>query len=216
MPTAATNDLIEGLVTDLTPARRSAVFGRLSLGAGAGALVAIAATALWLGPRPDLAVAAALPSFWIKAAYTLVAAVAGLLAVERLSRPGGRAAAGTRLAALAFLAVVVLAAGQMAAGMEDGRPMFLGRSAEYCPFAIFALALPVLAGTVWAMRGLGPTRPVAAGLGAGLFAGAVASFVYSFSCAERSIPFLASWYTLGIVLAGLAGLAAGRAGLLRW
>lgn len=216
MTTAATNELIDRLVADLAPVPRSAVLRRLALGAGAGALATLAAMLLWLGPRADLGEAPMLPSFWIKAVYTFAAAAAGLLAVERLARPGGGGRHGALLGVAAFIVVVVMAAGELAAGPGDGHRILFGRTASFCPLAIVILAVPVLAGTCWAMRGLAPTRTVVAGLGAGLFAGAVSAFLYSFSCAERGIPFLASWYTLGIVLAGVLGALGGRAGLLRW
>ncbi|MDE2299455.1 MAG: DUF1109 family protein, partial [Burkholderiales bacterium] len=75
--------------------------------------------------------------------------------------------------------------------------------------------LPALAGTLWAVRGLAPTRPRAAGLAAGLLAGAVGALGYALSCPEVSITFVAVWYSLGIALVGGAGAALGPR-VLRW
>jgi hypothetical protein len=52
-------------------------------------------------------------------------------------------------------------------------------------------------------------------MAAGLFAGATGAWIYSFSCNERSLVFVAIWYTLGIMLSGLLGALAGPR-VLRW
>jgi len=75
--------------------------------------------------------------------------------------------------------------------------------------------LPALAAALWAVRGLAPTRPWAAGFAAGLLAGSVGAFGYSLSCPEASPAFVAAWYTLGIVLTGAVGAALGPR-VLRW
>ncbi|HEX4272775.1 MAG TPA: DUF1109 domain-containing protein, partial [Rhizomicrobium sp.] len=76
-------------------------------------------------------------------------------------------------------------------------------------------ALPTLAATFWALKRMAPTRLTQAGLGAGLFAGAVGAFVYSFHCTEGSAPFIGIWYSLGILMTtAIGGLLGGR--FLRW
>jgi len=77
------------------------------------------------------------------------------------------------------------------------------------------LSLPALAGALWALRGLAPTRPRAAGLAAGLLAGGLGAFGYALSCTELSPAFVAIWYSLGIALAGALGAALGPR-ILRW
>lgn len=62
-----------------------------------------------------------------------------------------------------------------------------------------------MAGSLWAMRGLVPTRPRAAGFSAGLLAGSVGAFGYSLSCPEAAPAFVAIWHTLGIALTGAVG-----------
>ena len=76
-------------------------------------------------------------------------------------------------------------------------------------------ALPTLLATFWALRQLAPTRLTLAGAGAGLFAGGVGAFVYCFHCTESTAPFIAIWYTLGVVLTMAVGAVLGRY-LLRW
>jgi hypothetical protein len=72
-----------------------------------------------------------------------------------------------------------------------------------------------LAAALWALRGLAPTRPRAAGGAAGLLAGAVGAAGYSLACPEASPGFVAAWYTLGIALTGGLGALLGPR-LLRW
>jgi hypothetical protein len=69
--------------------------------------------------------------------------------------------------------------------------------------------------TFWALRQLAPTRLTLAGALAGLFAGGAGAFVYAFHCPETAAPFVALWYSAGILLtAGLGALLGPR--LLRW
>ena len=91
----------------------------------------------------------------------------------------------------------------------------LGKSALVCPWLIALLAAPVLAGLFWAMRGLAPTHLRAAGFAAGLTSGAAGAWVYAFHCPESALPFIALWYTAGILVVGAAGLVLGPR-LLRW
>jgi hypothetical protein len=77
------------------------------------------------------------------------------------------------------------------------------------------LSLPALAGALWVLRSLAPTRPRAAGFAAGLFAGAAGAFGYAFACVEESAAFIALWYSLGIALAGALGALLGPR-VLRW
>jgi hypothetical protein len=91
----------------------------------------------------------------------------------------------------------------------------LGESWSTCPWSVLALSLPALAGSLWAVRGLAPTRPRAAGFAAGLLAGSVGAFGYSLSCPEASPAFVAVWYTLGIAFTGVVGAALGPR-VLRW
>jgi hypothetical protein len=93
--------------------------------------------------------------------------------------------------------------------------LLMGRTWLVCPWLIVLLAVPVFAGTFWGLRGFAPTRPGLAGFAAGLFAGAVSASIYALHCNEGGAPFVALWYSLGIVIVGLAGALAGRL-LLRW
>jgi len=210
------DQLINRLCADLRPVRPGAVARRLAAGVGAGVLVSALLMLVMLGPRPDMARASATAMFWIKAAYTLAFAYVGLWAVERLARPAGEAKRRVAWFVAPLAAMALLALTQLAAAPAPMRgPMILGGSASVCPWFILLLSVPPLCGLVWAMRGLAPTRLRLAGAVAGLAAGGAGSFVYAIHCTESAAPFLALWYTLGVLAAGLVGVLLGPR-LLRW
>ncbi|PWC31925.1 DUF1109 domain-containing protein [Azospirillum sp. TSO22-1] len=212
----ATDDLIDGLVSDLRPVAPFSAVGTVTLGLGGGVLAATAVMIAGLGVRADLATAMGTAAHWIKLLYTLALGVCAATAMNRLARPGGSAPLAWAVAAAVFATVAGLAALQLAeAPPEARRPLVMGASADKCPWLILVLSLPIFAGAVWAMRRLAPTRLTVAGLAVGLAAGGLGACVYAFHCDETAIPFLALWYTLGIAAAGAVGAATGRL-LLRW
>lgn len=214
--TTTTSELIGRLADDLSPVRPGAVARRLALGIGAGAAASTVLMLAWLGVRPDLGAAVATAPYWIKFAYTIALAVAGAWAVARLARPGGRAGGPSRLWGVVFAMLAAVAAWQLARAPDAAVPrLLMGASAAVCPWFIVALGGPVLAGALWAMRGLAPTRPMLAGAAAGLAAGALGAWIYAFHCDESAVPFLALWYTAGILAVGGIGALLGRF-VLRW
>jgi hypothetical protein len=213
---AGTSDLIERLAADLRPVRPAFLTLRLTTGLVAGAAVSAALLIAGLGLRPDLAEAASTSAFWVKFAYTLMLAGCAFAAVRRLARPGGRATGVWIAIALVFGAVVALALVQLAqAAPEDRMDLVMGGSAGECAWLIALLSVPILAGAIWAMRHLAPTDLTVAGWGVGLAAGSFGAWIYAFHCYEPGIPFLALWYTGGIVAVGALGALLGRV-LLRW
>jgi hypothetical protein len=212
-----TDELIQSLTTDLPKVARGAVGRRIGLGLGLGGLASAALMLAWLGPRPDLAQAVMTPMFWMKFGYAAATGLilAGLLV--RLSRPAARPGAALAVLAVAPFAVVAAMAAMrlMQAPPETHQAMLMGHSSMICPWRIAAIGLPLLAGAVWAVRGLAPTRLSLTGLAAGGCAGALGAMIYSVACDETSAPFLAIWYTLGMVLLAILGALAGSR-LLRW
>jgi hypothetical protein len=91
----------------------------------------------------------------------------------------------------------------------------MGSSARVCPFLVLAASLPPLAGLVWAMRGLAPTRLREAGAVVGLAAGGIGAFAYAWHCTEWGAAFLAVWYSAGIAAVTVLGAALGPF-ILRW
>ncbi|MBS0334093.1 MAG: DUF1109 domain-containing protein [Proteobacteria bacterium] len=212
----ATDQLIENLAADLPAVGANPVARRLALGLGAGGAVSTAVMLAWLGPRPDLAQALATPMFWVKFGYAAATGLILALVLARLARPAARPGALAPLAAAPFALVAAMALVllvQAPPGMQAA--MLMGHSSMVCPWRIAAIGLPLLAGAVWAVRGLAPTRLALAGLAAGGCAGALGAAVYGFACTETSAAFLAIWYTAGMAIVALLGVLGG-ARLLRW
>jgi hypothetical protein len=209
-----TEALIDLLARNAGPAPRAVAARRLGPVALAGALASLLLALAVLGPVP--AAMFHTPAPWIKLVYAgLLAAAAGWL-TARLARPVARLAGPERALLAVLLAMGLLGGLAWWATPADARSAALmGHSWRTCPFNVLGLSLPALAGGLWAVRGLAPTRPRAAGFAAGLLAGAVGAFGYAFACVEASPAFIAAWYTLGIVLTGVLGALLGPR-VLRW
>ncbi len=210
-----TDHLIALLSEDLTPARRGMVLGWLLLGLMGGGMLAVLAMMMTLKPRPDLALAMTGGPFWMKITYTATLAVLGLVIVQRQARAGAQSRTPIMALAAPVVALIVLAAVQLSAYQADSAALLMGQTWTVCPWAILALAVPVYAGLLLALRQLAPTRLPLAGAAAGLAAGAVAATIYGFHCPETAAPFILVWYSLGIVLAAGLGSLVGRFAL-RW
>ncbi|HVV26847.1 MAG TPA: DUF1109 domain-containing protein [Rhizomicrobium sp.] len=210
-----TDDLIARLTDDLAPVKGGTAQRLLLTAAALGLLSSAALMLAVLGLRYDFDTAITSFGMWTKLVYTFVIAGLGLWTVERLGRPGAGAARPVALLALPVLAILLLSAWQMAAPHADMDALVLGHSSRVCAANVLLVALPTLAAAFWVLRRLAPTRPALAGAGAGLFAGAAGAFIYAFHCTEGAAPFIAIWYTLGIVLTAGVGAVLGRF-LLRW
>lgn len=210
------DDLIDRLAADLKPVGRNALTTRIVAWLAAGVTTGVVLMVATIGLRPDFPAAFADPVFWVKFAYPLLMGLAGLFAVERLSRPGVTARrAGLFAAGLFGLAVVLGLVQLMTSPVADARALILGGTALVCPFYIVAISVPVFVATILALRTLAPTNLTLAGLAAGLLAGGAGAWIYSFHCGEGGLPFLAIWYTAGIVAVAAIGAVSGRY-LLRW
>lgn len=211
-----TDDLILMLsrgagAADRMPSRR-----RFALALGWGGLGATLLMSILLGVRHDLDQAAGLPMFWVKFAFAAVLTAGSIHAALRLSRPGALLGKAPVAVALALAAIWLLAGADLIAAEPGTRVgLVLGQTWQVCPWNIAGLSIPVFVASVWALRGLAPTRLRLAGASAGLLSGALASLVYSLHCPELAAPFIAVWYVLGILIPAAIGALLGPA-LLRW
>jgi hypothetical protein len=211
-----TDDFVSLLATGAEPVEPGTTARRYALALGWGGLGAMSLMAILLGVRADLAEAVRLPMFWVKLGFPVCLAVAALYATTRLSRPGvplGRVPAA--LVAPVIVVWLMAAYALLGASPDERLAMLLGKTWTVCPFLIALLSLPVFGGTLWAMKGLAPTRPALAGAAAGLLAGAVATAVYALHCPEMAAPFLATWYLFGMLIPTTAGALLGPY-FLRW
>ncbi|MGE5384545.1 MAG: DUF1109 domain-containing protein [Betaproteobacteria bacterium] len=189
---------------------------RYALALGAGAIGALALLLMLLGVRSDLREAVSQPLFWIKIGFVASLLAASLFAALRLSRPGMRLdAVPVALAAPVVALWIVAGITLLDAEASQRSALLLGQTWKSCPWLIALLSTPVFVGTLWAMRGLAPTRPRLAGFAAGLLAGATAALVYCLHCPEVETPFIGVWYVLGMAIPAGVGAALGER-LLRW
>lgn len=212
----STDALIDALVTDFSAAPAVSLRRTLALGLATGGGISIAAMLATMGLRPDFAAALATFSFWVKLLFPLGLALAGILAMDRLGRPGARADAGFLVGAVVIAAMALLATIELGGAAPSGvRDLLLGHTLDHCTAVILLLSLPILAGGMFAMRAMAPTRLRLAGAAVGVAAGGLSAFIYAYACDETALPFVALWYGAGILLAGALGALLGPR-LLRW
>lgn len=211
-----TDDLIGHLTDNLkaTPpggVPRAIVSG-LMLGLGLALLLLLLA----YGLRDDLRAAFFSWPFWLKWMYAIALSLSGFILCERLARSGAAPVWQRALPLLPMLLLLLIAGANLAAlPAVARRTAWLGHSALYCPWNIGLLSLPVFAGLCWVLRRAAPTQLRWAGFAAGLLSGGIAAFVYGLFCNESSVAFVATWYTLGMLLPAILGAIAGPR-LLRW
>lgn len=211
-----TDELIGLIARNAPPVAPGASARRFALAIGVGLAGAALVMAWRLGMNPDLAAAMRLPLFWLKVGFVAVVLAASALAAGRLATPGRRlgrvsAAIAAPVVALWLIAAVML----LQAPASVRADLVLGSTWRVCAFNIVMLSAPAFAATVWAMKGLAPTRLRLAGAGAGLLAAATGTLVYTLHCPEIAPPFIGVWYVLGMLIPTAAGAAAGPR-LLRW
>jgi hypothetical protein len=208
--------LARDLSADVAPVSQWYVPQRLLAGIAIGAAISVFLVLALLGPRPDMHDAMGTAMFWLKLAYPLSLALIAGLAAERLARPAASARARIPWLVAPLLFVFVLGALEFFSAPPAARmPLLMGSSARLCPFFVLSASVPPLAGLVWAMRGLAPTRLREAGAAIGLAAGGAGAFAYAWHCTETGAPFLAVWFTLGIAAATFLGWLLGPR-VLRW
>ncbi|HTH62249.1 MAG TPA: DUF1109 domain-containing protein [Paraburkholderia sp.] len=211
-----TDDLISLLSTGVTQVDRQAVLRRFARALALGFAGSLLLMSVVFGVRHDLSSVAQTAIFWAKLAFPLAVALAAMLAVSRLGRPGMRGGYAWALVALPFAAVLAGAAFVLAGAQPDQRvPLVLGLTWRTCPFNIVLLSAPAFAAVFWGVRSMAPTRLRAAGAAAGLLSSALATIAYCLHCPEMSPAFWSIWYVIGMLLpAGIGAWLGPR--LLRW
>lgn len=208
-----TEELIRTLAVDAPPSSPRPLAPRL-------AAVALIAAAVWVAlmiPKFGMPAEAAPQGwFWMKNAYSLVLALAGLAAVTQLARPGGRMGWAVWLVVAAIACLAIMAAREtMLAAPGQMATLWLGFTWKVCTLRIMLFSIPTFVAAFWFLRRRAPTRPALAGAAAGFFAGAVGAATYGLYCQESAAAFVVGWYTLSIAICAAIGAGAGR-WLLRW
>lgn len=188
----------------------------LAMALGWGAFITALAMAIGFGVRPDIVDALAMPMFWVKLAFPALVAWTMWYATTRLTRPGARLGHAPSALAVLITAIWVLAIVTLInAAPGERKDLVFGETWIYCLVNIPLLSIPVFAATMWAIKGLAPTRLPLAGAAAGLLAGAIGAAVYALHCPEVAAPFIAIWYVIGMSIPAVFGALIGPH-LLRW
>jgi hypothetical protein len=190
---------------------------RRLLGASLLGIAAALPLMLWsLGLNPSLASDAQVPMFWVKWGFVAAVALATLMLVIRLARPGAAMQWAARAVVSPFFALWALAAiVLLSAAPAERMPLVMGSSWNSCPLNIAMLSLPVLVLLLAVVRSLAPTRLRLAGTATGLLAGALATLAYLLHCPELEAPFVAVWYVIGMAIPAVIGALIGPRAL-RW
>jgi hypothetical protein len=211
-----TDALIASLGHDLRPVRRGAVGLRLATGIIVGIAVAAFLLSLTFGFRPDLWLTMQGATFWMKWGYTASFAVTAIVLTARLARPDPGRVGGLWFLLLPVFAMTAIAVVDLARTPRgEWLAMWLGTTWMVCPWLVLALSVPIFVGLTWSFRRFAPTNLRAAGGAAGLASGGLAATVYCLHCPEVSALFVLTWYSLGILIAGLMGALVGPR-FLRW
>jgi hypothetical protein len=210
-----TDDLIKALDAD---ARSTAMPLGSAWWMGAGAAIAIAAVVFWLaiGPRTDIATAMHTMRFLAKFVFTAALAVSAFASIRALSTPGAstsRAAAWMIAAPLLVVIAVVLEL--LSVPAADWGTRLVGSNMLTCLTSIPLIGIGPLAVFIAVLRYGAPTRSVLAGTVAGLLAGGLAATFYAAHCFDDSPLFVATWYTIAIVILAALGALGGRL-FVRW
>lgn len=211
-----TDDLITMLAAGAGPVESGAASRRLCRALGWGLPGAAVLMVVFLGVRADIGQAAMLPMFWFKFLFTGTVTALAFALAQRLARPGTQLGRLPAALAAVFMALWLLGAVTWGIAAAPVRAdLLFGDSWNSCPFNIALLSIPLFAASMWAMKGLAPTRLAPAGATAGLLAGAGAATVYAIHCPEMGAPFLAVWYVAGMLIPVAAGAVMGP-WYLRW
>jgi hypothetical protein len=211
-----TDELISALSTGVEPVNRRLVNRNVAIALAVGIVVAMGLTFVALGVRADLTTPRAALFFGLKLAFGAGIAGAASVYLARLARPGGERKISAGLAALPFVAIMLIAAislGQAPRSHWD--KMVMGNEWLECLISIPIIAIVPFVVVIWAMRKAAPTNLLLAGAFSGLVAGGVSAIGYALHCTDDSLPFVALWYGGTIVLCTLAGGLLGPR-LLRW
>jgi hypothetical protein len=169
----------------------------------------------FVGVRPDL-LAAGMPPTVMKLALGAVLITAAFTAAVKLSRPDQPSRAAVWLLVMVpALAALCVAAELFTSGADNWSTRILGHSFWACLTIVPLLAMVPLAGALHALRNGAPVHPETVGGLAGVGSAGVAILAYGLFCTEDSALFIATWYVLASVIAGLVGALAGRFAL-RW
>lgn len=208
------------LISLMAASHRPVDTGRLRRATWLIALLALGVTALvlvsTLGMRPDLAAAMMTMPVIAKLLFGGNIAAIALILFQQSLRPGLKP--GRLLPAIAIPVLLVMAWAALALAqtpIAQWGALTFGRYWSSCLLYVSAYSIiPLFALLLLARRGA-PVDGRLTGACAGLASAGLATIAYALHCPDDTAPFLATWYTMAMVLvSGSAALVLPR--FLRW
>jgi hypothetical protein len=208
--------LVAWLADDFRVPDRHALARRFRIALLLGlALAVLGVISIW-GVRFDLRSVAPTALFGAKLIFpvAMIALTIGIAA--RLAIPGMN----TRHAWMGLIAAnvvlwIIVAVAVATATPGERIALLIGHTWHSCSWRIALLSVPGFIAFSWAMRGLAPTRFRETGAAVGLLAGAIGTLAYTLKCPEMSVVFWAVWYSIGMAIPALIGIAVSRVAF-RW
>jgi hypothetical protein len=202
-----TDELIKALASDT---RRPAAPLTFVWWGAAGLAVTLAAVVFFatLGPRPDIAAAAETTRFLFKVAVMITLALSAFGLARKLSRPGEtwhKAAVYLAAAPVLIAMAVIVELSVLPQALWPGK--LIGTNSMACLTFIPLIGVGPLAIFLMALRHGAPTNPAGTGAVAGLLAGGIAAAFYATHCTDDSPLFVATWYTIAVLVLAAAGAA---------
>ena len=211
-----TDELVAMLGTNVERVDRRQVKRTIGVAIALAIVAALGSSVLVLGIRTGLNDIGALTFLVLKVAFSTGVVALTSMYLIRVARPGGERRTPVVLLVLPFVAIMILAAIDLAfAPSSHWNKMVVGDQWVECLLSIPIIAIVPFAAIVWAVRQMAPTDLVRAGALAGLVAGGVSAAGYALHCTDDSLPFVAIWYGGTIALCTLVGAMLGPR-LLRW
>ena len=213
-----TDRLIDMLSAELETVNSGRLGKTLILGIVTGGAIAFALMLVTVGPRPDLQSTAHIEWVAVKLLFALSVIGTGALLLNRSMRPGLEDATNWALVLFPFLAALTVAFAVLIGQPQAWRELIRGATAVSplrCLLSIMFFATIPLAAVIYALRQGAPTRLKLCGGIAGIVAGGIGAAAYAFNCTSDTIPFIAIWYGVAIVICAVIGAQLGPR-VLRW
>lgn len=211
-----TDLLIEMLSRGAYQEARTSPWHVLYLAIGSGIVLSMILMSFTLRANPDLLTLFLNPNFLMKISYVSAYFLIAFISLTAVARPGAKFKAHIWRMSLPVIVISCVALPTIL----DASPSLLevlifSQTWSVCSVLIALLSLPVFVLALWAMKELAPTNLSLAGSVAGLFSGAAGALVYCVHCPEVAVPFVAVWYTLGMMTPMVLGYFLGPR-VLRW
>lgn len=210
-----TSDLVNALAADSgTP---PPIWNRRAIWLMRGGLIiSVMIFSVFIGVRPDISTAIFDPHVIFKFIFSGSMIFLAARFASSLLRPGQSYSSNLWWVVLPLLTLAFGALGQMITSPVDyWLSGLVGRYPEACLMNIPILASAPLICLMIISRNGAPTNPALAGLWIGAQSGALGASLYALHCPDDSALFVATWYSLAIMITSVIGMIIG-ARVLKW